>query len=41
VSDPIELDRVLQRLDNRLLADHILEDLRPEFSGDDLVIHEW
>ena len=37
--DPVELDRVLKCLNDRLLADHFLKDLRPELSCYDLIFH--
>ena len=39
VTNAIDLDRILKGLDDRLLADNVLEKLRPEFSGDDLIFH--
>src|SRR5215475_12468131 len=40
MADSIHLDRILERLNNRFLADHILKDLRPELSVNDLIFHE-
>ena len=39
MADPIHLDRILEGLDDRLLADHLLENLGPKFSGNDLIFH--
>ena len=35
------LNRIPQGLDDRLLTDNIFKNLRPKFSRDDLVFHEW
>ena len=40
MADSVELNGVLKRLDNGALANHLLEDLRSEFSRDNLVFHE-
>jgi hypothetical protein len=37
VGDPIARDGILQRPDDMILADHIIECLRAPFSGYDLV----
>jgi hypothetical protein len=41
MADPAHLDRILQRLNDRLLSDHLVKNLGPEFSGDYLILaHE-
>src|SRR5437763_10863989 len=41
MTDPVHLNRILQSLDDRFLTDHLLKNLRPEFSRNDLVLaHE-
>src|SRR5205809_6513830 len=41
MADSFHLNRILQSLDDRLLTDNIFKNLRPKFSRDDLVFHEW
>ena len=40
MTDAFHLDRILQSLNDRLLADDLFKNLRPKFSGDNLVFHE-
>jgi hypothetical protein len=39
VPDTIELNGILERLDDRFLPDNVFEQLRPEFTGENLVLH--
>ena len=38
--DAVEVNSILERLDDGLLADNVLENLRPELSGNNLIFHE-